>query len=33
MKTKDEYLIVISPSPYENAIEEYGMRWEIESLF
>lgn len=33
MKTKDEYLIVISPTHHKNAIKEYGMRWEIESLF
>lgn len=33
MKTEDEYLIVISPTSHKNAIEEYGMRWEIESLF
>jgi len=33
MKTKDEYLIVISPNSRKNAIEEYWMRWEIESLF
>jgi len=33
MKTKDEYLIVISQSLRENAIKEYWTRWEIESLF
>lgn len=33
MKTKDEYLIVISSTLHKNAIEEYGMRREIETLF
>ena len=33
MKTKDEFLIVISQTFYPNAIEKYGMRREIETLF
>jgi transposase len=33
MKVKDEYLIVISANSRKNAIEEYWMRREIESLF
>jgi len=33
MKTEDEYLIVVSSSLYKNAIKEYGLRREIETLF
>jgi len=33
MKTEDEYLIVITPTKHSNAILEYGLRREIETLF